>query len=51
MAFGDMLDRYGREVSAGKRGARWEIIRIEKLRNDRIAKIALADLTCADFAD
>lgn len=49
--FGEMLDRYAREVSTGKRGARWEIVRIEKLRKDRIAQKRLSDLKPADFAD
>lgn len=50
IAFGDLLDRYAREVSGGKRGARWEIIRIEKLRRDSLAEIKLADLQPKDFA-
>lgn len=49
-SFGDMLDRYAREVSTRKKGARWEIIRIEKIRRDKIARIGMGDLTAADFA-
>lgn len=49
--FGDMLDRYAREVSASKRGARWEIVRIERMRKDKVAAKKLADLKPADFAD
>lgn len=49
-SFGDMLDRYAREVSAKKRGGRWEEIRIERLRRDDIAKINLANLTPSVFA-
>lgn len=30
--FADALDRYAAEVSPGKRGARWEIVRIEKFK-------------------
>lgn len=51
LSFGDLLDRYGREVSAKKRGARPEIIRIERLRRDKLARAAIGDLTTADFAD
>lgn len=48
--FGDLLDRYAREVSSAKRGGRTEIIRIERLRREPIARIALGDLTTQDFA-
>ena len=51
MPFGDLLDRYGREVSQFKGGARSEIIRIERIRRDRITRCALGDLKAADFAD
>jgi len=51
MSFGDLLDRYARERSMAKRGARWEVIRIEKLRRDPLAAIALGDLCAAAFAD
>lgn len=51
MLFGDLLDRYAREVSTKKRGARPEIIRIDRIRRDKIAKRALGDLTVQDFAD
>lgn len=51
MPFGDLLDRYGREVSSKKRGGREEIVRIERLRRDKIAKVSIGDLTAADFAD
>lgn len=49
--FGDMLKRYAAEVSVKKRGERWESVRIERIRRDRIAAISMADLTAADFAD
>lgn len=48
--FGEVLDRYAREVSPTKRGQRWETIRIERLRRDLIAKIRMGDLTAQDFA-
>lgn len=48
--FDDVLDRYAREVSVNKRGARWEILRIERFRKDAFAKIEMAKLTATDFA-
>ncbi|WP_028955887.1 site-specific integrase [Sulfitobacter sp. 20_GPM-1509m] len=48
--FGDMLKRYADEVSIHKSGARWEIVRIDKLRRDRVADVALMDLRPADLA-
>lgn len=49
--FGDVLDRYAREVSPGKRGHRWEVIRLEKLGRDRLADIAMGDLQASHLAD
>lgn len=51
MTFGALMDRYARERSGAKRGARWEIIRLEKLGRDKIAKIKLGALKASDFAD
>ncbi|MCL6284348.1 site-specific integrase, partial [Ruegeria sp. 2012CJ41-6] len=51
MELGALFDRYAREVSPRKRGARWETIRLEKLGRDSIAKIQLEDLAAGDFAD
>jgi integrase len=48
--FGDVLDRYAREVSPQKRGARWEILRIGRFRADGFAAIKIADLAAPDFA-
>jgi integrase len=48
--FGDVLDRYAREVSPKKRGARWEILRIGRFRQDRFAGLKMADLSASDFA-
>ncbi len=47
----ELFDRYAREVSPKKRGARWEIIRLVRLGKDRIGEIRLSDLTSSDFAD
>lgn len=49
MTFGDLMDRYAREVSSKKRGAREEIVRIERLKRLSIAKVKLDDLDAPDF--
>lgn len=49
--FGQLLDRYAREVSVTKRGARWEVLRCELIRRDKLAAVTLAKLSAADFAD
>lgn len=51
LSFGELLELYARNVSVNKRGARWEIIRIEKLKRDPIASIQLKNLKPAHFAD
>ncbi len=48
---GEAMDRYARERSQTKRGARWEIIRLSKLAKDPLAKIRMADLRASDIAD
>lgn len=48
--FSDVLDRYAREVSPGKRGARWEMLRIERFRKDDIAQKVMGELAASDFA-
>jgi len=49
--FSEILDRYAREVSVKKRGARWEVLRIERLiRDDPIAQVRLGDLAAADLS-
>lgn len=48
--FGDAMDRYAREVSPQKKGARWEIIRLEKLGRDPISKLRMGDLAAKHFA-
>jgi integrase len=50
LSFGDVLKRYSREVSPSKRGARWEIMRLEKMQRDPIARKRLSDVTAADLA-
>ncbi|MDD8024567.1 MAG: site-specific integrase [Paracoccaceae bacterium] len=48
--FGDVMDRYARERSPKKRGAHWEIIRLERFQRDDIARIRMCDLTPGHFA-
>jgi integrase len=47
---GDAFARYAREVSPLRKGERWEVIRLERLARDEVAKISMADLVPADFA-
>ncbi|WP_076646414.1 tyrosine-type recombinase/integrase [Pontibaca methylaminivorans] len=51
MPFREVMDRYAREVSPIKRGARWEMIRLEALSRDKIGGIAISELKPADIAD
>lgn len=50
LSLGDVFGRYAREVSPGKRGGRWEQVRLEKLRRDPLAKRRLSDVSSADLA-
>lgn len=45
LSFGDAMDRYARDVSPKKRGARWEIIRLTKIQRDSIASVPITELT------
>jgi hypothetical protein len=47
----DALERYEREVSPTKKGARWESVRINLILRDReLADVKLAKLSAADLA-
>jgi integrase len=46
----ELFDRYAREVSPSKRGARWEQIRLELLAKDRLGAVSLRDATAAELA-
>ena len=46
----ELFDRYAREVSPSKRGARWEMIRLEVLARDAIGAVTLRDLSTSDLA-
>jgi integrase len=45
----DAMQRYAREVSPTKKGARWEIVRLKKFERDPIALIQLTDLRTDDL--
>lgn len=47
---GDAMREYAAKVAPKHRGVRWELVRLEKLGRDDIAKRALAGLTGKDFA-
>ena len=47
--FANALDRFEREVSKGRKGERWEVIRINKHRRDALADRLLEDLTMEDI--
>ncbi|RAP42835.1 integrase [Rhodovulum viride] len=49
--FGALLDRYAQEVSPTKRGERWEVVRLKRLRRDDLAKVRLSALTPQHIAD
>ncbi len=50
VTLGDAFQRYASEVSSKKRGERWEIIRLAKLRKEPLAAIMMSDLRPSDFA-
>lgn len=51
VSLGDAFRRYANEVSSKKRGERWEVIRLAKLRKEPFAEIIMSDLRAADFAN
>lgn len=48
---GDALDRFAKEISPTHKGARWEQVRVEKLKRDALADVLLSDLTTQDLQD
>jgi integrase len=50
-SFADLMQRYGDIVSPGKRGARWELMRIGVVCRDPIADVRLEDLSSTHFAE
>lgn len=51
LTVGELLERYAREVSGGKKGARWEIIRLSLLGRDRLAQVRLRQLDSPHVSD
>lgn len=51
MKLRELLERYAREVSPTKRGARWEEFRLMAMARDPIGEIALKDLTAKEIAE
>lgn len=49
--FGDVLDRYLRDVSSLKKGYRWEEVRITLVKRARIAQVALKRLNATHVAE
>ena len=47
----DLFNRYAKEVSSTKKGARWEVVRLNLLGRDRIAQIRLKVLSTAHLSD
>ena len=47
----DLFRRYEKEVSAGKKGARWESIRLRAWQRDRIAQVRLRQLDTPHASD
>lgn len=51
MRFGEVFERYAREVSPQKRGQKWEVMQIERLLRGPLASVALKDLSASHFSD
>lgn len=47
----DVLDRYAKEISPTKGGARWEQVRIIAFKRDPLADMVMADILPTDLAD
>jgi integrase len=46
-----LLDRYEKKVSKGKKGERWEVVRLTALGRDKLAAVRLRQLGTPDVAD
>ena len=51
VTLGDIFNQYAKEVSPNKKGARWEIIRLRKIAQDKFASIKASELVPSDIAD
>ena len=49
--FSEALDRYAETVSTHKKGAKWELVRINLIKRDRIASVRLKDLDATHVSD
>lgn len=49
--FSDLLDRYAQSVSTHKKGAKWELVRINLIKRDKIAQVRLKDLDATHVSD
>lgn len=49
-SLGDAFARYARDVSPGKRGGRWEVLRLDALSLDPVAAVRLPALAAPDLA-
>jgi integrase/predicted GIY-YIG superfamily endonuclease len=49
--FGDLMDRYADTVSETKKGAKWEVVRINFVKRDPIAQVRLKDFSQANVAE
>jgi len=47
--FGELLQKYARDVSPGKAGAKWEITRIKALQCDPLSEMKLPELDATHF--
>lgn len=50
LAFSDLLDKYETDVSAGKKGYRWESVRIALFKRDTLAQVRLRKLDATHVA-
>jgi hypothetical protein len=48
--FGELLTRYADEISPKKKGAHWELVRIEAIKRDKIARTRLQSLDERDMS-
>lgn len=47
---GDMFERYAKEVSPKKKGARWELVRLARFGRDAVADLLVSQVTAKDVA-
>lgn len=47
---GDALAQYANQVSPGKRGGRWEVVRLQAMQKDELADLLLSEVRSGDIA-